>query len=180
MRCSRRSFVSACVLLPAMLALTPARAQSPSDARVKARLALTLSRFTQWPASAFATPSEPLAICVLHRSEPLFEAFGELTGQMAGGRAVRVSSNPDKIAGACHVLFIHESADRASNAVLLAAAAQPLLTIGDSEGFAARGGMVELVNVNDTLRLDVNLKALRAAQLALSSQVLKLARQVRE
>ena len=180
MRFSRRSFVAACVLLPATLAWTPARAQSPNDARLKARLALTLSRFTQWPASAFASPSEPLAICVLHRSEPLFEAFGELTGQSAGGRVVRVGSNPDKIAGACHVLFIHESADRASHAVLLAAAAQPLLTIGDSEGFAARGGMVELVNVNDTLRLDVNLKALRAAQLGLSSQVLKLARQVRE
>ena len=178
MRISRRSLIAACVLLQGTLA--PARAEVPNEARVKARLALTLSRFTQWPAGAFATPSEPLAICVLHRNEPLFEAFGELTGQSAGGRVVRVSSNPDKIAGTCHVLFIHESADRASSAVLLAAAAQPLLTIGDGEGFAARGGMVELVNVNDTLRLDVNLKALRAAQLGLSSQVLKLARQVRE
>lgn len=180
MRCSRRSVIAACVLLPATLALAPVRAQAYNDARVKARLALTLSRFTQWPPSAFATATAPLAICVLHRNEPLFEAFGELNGQSAGGRVVRVSSNPDKIAGGCHVLFIHESADRVSNAVLLAAAAQPVLTIGDSEGFAARGGMVELVNVNDTLRLDVNLKALRAAQLALSSQVLKLARQVRE
>ena len=56
----------------------------------------------------------------------------------------------------------------------------PLLTISDTEGFAARGGMVELVDDNDSIRLDVNLRALRASQLGLSSQVLKLARQVRE
>ena len=48
------------------------------------------------------------------------------------------------------------------------------------EWIASHGGMVELVNVNDALRFDVNLKALRGAHLGLSSQVLKLARQVRE
>ena len=40
--------------------------------------------------------------------------------------------------------------------------------------------MVELVDDNDSIRLDVNLRALRASLLDLSSQVLKLARQVRE
>jgi hypothetical protein len=40
--------------------------------------------------------------------------------------------------------------------------------------------MIEVVNVNDALRFDVNLAALRAAGLALNSQALKLARQVFE
>lgn len=170
----------AAVCVQATLGPTRAHAQSPNDARVKARLALTLSRFTQWPTAAFNAPTDPLLLCLVHRNESMAEAFAELAGQTAGSRTVKVSSNPDKLPGACHVLFIHESAERVGPSLLLAVASSSVLTIGDSEGFAARGGMVELVNVNDTMRLDVNLKSLRASQLALSSQVLKLARQVRE
>lgn len=158
-----------------------ARAQSPADARVKARLALTLARFTQWPAAAFAAPNDPVVMCLMHRDATLAEAFAELTGQTVAGRPVRVVGAAEKAVAGCHVLFVHGSVDRAAaGAIAAAAASTPLLTISDSEGFAARGGMVELVNDNDSIRLDVNLKALRASQLGLSSQVLKLARQVRE
>jgi hypothetical protein len=173
---TRRHFVAAALCWQAV----PAFAQAPGDARVKARLALTLARFTQWSPAAFAAPSDALTICVMHRSEPLAEAFAELGGQAAAGRPVKVALNPEKLPGGCHVLFIHESSARASAAALATIADAPILTVSDAEGFAARGGMVELVNVNDAIKLDVNLKALRAAQLGLSSQVLKLARQVRE
>ena len=56
----------------------------------------------------------------------------------------------------------------------------PALLVGALDGFAQQGGMVELVNVNDALRFDVNLAALRNAHLGLSSQVLKLARQLHD
>ena len=171
---SRRTLIAA-ALLPG----GGARAQTLNEARVKARVALTLARFTQWPTAAFASTSDPLLLCVAHRSDTLFSAFEELGGQTVAGRPVKiVASAPTS--GACHALFVHESAERDGAAALAAWAAQPVLTIGDGDGFAARGGMVELANVNDATRLDVNLKALRAARLELSSQVLKLARQVRE
>lgn len=172
---SRRGFLAATLWLVAA-----ARAQSPTEARLKARLALTLARFTQWPATAFAAPGDPLTICLLHRDEALEEAFAELSGQTVAGHPVKVANNPDKTLAQCHVLFVHDPVERAAAGPLAALANVPVLTIGDGEGFSARGGMVELVNVNDALRLDVNLKALRTARLGLSSQVLKLARQVRE
>jgi len=172
---SRRLFLASSLLLVAA-----ARAQSPVEARLKARLAFTLARFTQWPASAFAGPADALTICVLHRDAALGEAFAELAGQTVAGRPIKVVGNPDKALSACHVLFVHETVDRSAAGALDALAATPVLTIGDAEGFSAGGGMVELVNVNDALRMDVNLKALRTARLGLSSQVLKLARHVRE
>jgi hypothetical protein len=141
---------------------------------------LTLARFTQWPASAFSSPSDPLQLCLLHRSPQIAEAFAELEAQTVAGRAVRVKGNPDKVASNCHVVFIHESAELAGLGLGSAYGATPILTVGDSAGFSSRNGMVELVNVDDATRLDVNLKALHAAQLGLSSQVLKLARQIRE
>jgi hypothetical protein len=174
----RRQFVLAMGTLPALSAL----AQAPADARVKAKLTLTMARFTQWPATAFAAPGDALLLCVAQRTDMLSDAFAELEGQTTAGRPVRVVSIQGKDFKACHVLFVHESAERAAAASLsaLALANAPVLTIGDGEGFAARGGMVELVNVNDSIRFDINLKALRAAQIGMSSQVLKLARQVRE
>lgn len=171
---SRRSLVVA-ALLPGF----GAHAQTLNEARVKAKLALTLARFTQWPSTVFASPADPLVLCVVHRSETLITAFVELGGQTVAGHPVKVTTVlPTE--GPCHALFVHESAERGGAVALGAVTAQPVLTIGDGDGFSTRGGMVELVNINDAIRLDVNLKVIRTARLDLSSQVLKLARQVRE
>lgn len=158
----------------------PLRAQTLAEARLKARLALTLARYTQWPAAAASAPADPLVLCVIQRSEAIVQAFGELAGQTAGGRPVRVLTTPPPAASGCHVLFVQDGTERGAAALVAAATGAAVLTVGDGDGFAARGGMVELVNVNDALRLDINLRALRAAQLELSSRVLQLARQVRE
>lgn len=173
---SRRRVVAALLLAGG----AAPRAQDLNEARVKARLALTLARFTQWPASAFATPQEPLQLCVLHRSEPVGAAFGELAGQTVAGRPVRVLAAPPATLAGCHVLFAHASAGAEAERALALAAGLPVLTVGDADGFAGRGGMVELVNLNDAIRLDVDLGTLRAARLELSSRVLQLARRVRE
>ena len=77
------------------------------------------------------------------------------------------------------VLFLHGSTT-APAAALADAARSGVLTVGDPEGFLATGGMVELVAVNDAIRFDVHLGALKAAGLTLSSQALRLARRVGE
>ena len=175
----RRTFLAAAGMA-AGLWVGPARAQLISEARVKVRLALVLARFTQWPAAALGAPGEPFQMCVLGRSVTLTDAFTEIEGQTVAGRPVRLNLQPDRNLTGCHLLYLEGAAGRASAAAFTPALLAPVLTIADEEGFAARGGMVELVNVNDTLRLDINLRALRSAQLVLSSQVLKLALQLRE
>lgn len=176
---SRRTFLAAAGMA-ACLSVGPGRAQSISEARVKVRLALVLARFTQWPAAAFGAPGEPFQMCVLGRSDTLTDAFTEIAGQTVAGRPVRLNLQPDRNLTGCHLLYFQGPAGRASAVAFAPAPLSPILTIADDEGFSARGGMVELVNVNDTLRLDINLRALRSAQLVVSSQVLKLALQLRE
>lgn len=175
MRLNRRAFV-----VSALLSAAGASPQTLSEARVKAKLALTLARFAQWPSTAFASPNQPLLLCAAHRDDTLATAFSELAGQTVAGHQIKLLQTLTPAGIGCHVLFVHESAERAGAAALAAVAGQPVLTIGDSQGFSVNGGMVELVNVNDAMRLDVNLRVIRAAQLDLSSRVLQLARQVRE
>ena len=159
------------------------QAQAPaSEAEAKAKFAVTLARFVQWPAGTLATEGAPLRLCVLQDSPAVAAAFAGQRGVLVGGHPLGISlagpGTPLPATG-CDLLFVDGSAAR-PYAGSAPAGDAPVLTIGALDGFLSRGGMVELVNVNDALRFDVNLKALRGAHLGLSSQVLKLARQVRE
>jgi hypothetical protein len=155
------------------------RAQG-SDAAAKARFVVTFARFVQWPASPVGSGSSALRLCVLQNSPVLAAAFAAHDGANIGGRRLSVALKPATGAAGCDLLFVDESGVRAAPPLLAEAAALPILTVGAVDGFLAQGGMVELVNVDDTLRFDVDLRTARASGLAMSSQVLKLARRVRD
>jgi YfiR/HmsC-like len=172
------------VLATVLTACVPAgvlRAQeSPSEYEAKARFTVTLARFVQWPSATFAGDAAPLHLCVLHDSPALAAAFSRQEGVVVAGHPLSIVSDATRPGAGCDLLFVDASGARATAAALQGAADRPVLTLGAVDGFVSQGGMVELVNVNDALRFDVNLKALRSAHLGLSGQVLKLARQVRE
>ena len=132
-------------------------------------------------AAAFPAETAPLRLCVLHNSPTVAPRSRSHAGRVGGGRT-SLSAQPARCsrAAACDLLFVDASAARGGRRRARRCTGAPMLTVGAVDGFLSRGGMVELVNVNDALRFDVNLTALRAAHLGLSSQVLKLARQVRE
>ena len=147
------------------------------DAMAKAKFATTLARFVTWPA---APSSGAMRLCVLHQSPAIAAAFAAYDGGTVLGRKLEVVSNPAPSSTGCDLLFVDSSLQRGALRGVDAAGEPPTLTVGAVDGFISRGGMVEIVNVNDTLRFDVNLPALRRAGLSLNSQALKLARQVRE
>lgn len=174
--------VLAAVLAAGMPAVV-ARAQAPTnEAEAKVKFTLTLARFVQWPAASFAGAGDaaPLRLCVLHDSPAVAAAFAGQQGKIVAGHPLSIVSDAVPPDGGCDLLFVDSSAARAAAGALRGARDRPVLTLGAVDGFLSQGGMVELVNVNDALRFDVNLKALRGAHLGLSGQVLKLARQVRE
>ncbi|MBX3603737.1 MAG: YfiR family protein [Piscinibacter sp.] len=161
------------------LAAAPLRAQAPaSEADAKARFAVTLARFVQWPATA--APEAALHLCVLHDSPALTAAFATWQGTAVGGRTLALHDGEAARRTSCDLVFVDSSAPTGAADAWLRPHEHAALTLGAVDGFLSRGGMVELVNVNDALRFDVNLRALREAHLGLSSQALRLARQVRE
>lgn len=174
-----RAFVGLlAVLACAGLQAQPVRSTpTAGDLAVKVRLTLSLARFTQWPVEP--ATGDPLRLCVLHQSPEVLEAFRAQQDQSLNGRRLVVSDAAGPEGAACQVLFVHSSG-RPVAAWFEQTLRQSTLTVSDADGFLASGGMVELVAVNDAIRFDVNLAALRAARLTLSSQVLRLARRVRE
>lgn len=180
----RRRGLFQALLAAALAACMPAavvRAQAPtSEAEAKVKFTLTLARFVQWPPATLAADAAPLRLCVLHNSPAVAAAFAGQQGKLVAGRPLIVVSDATTPYSGCDLLFVDGSAARAAVGALLGTGERPMFTLGAVDGFLSQGGMVELVNVNDALRFDVNLKALKGAHLGLSGQVLKLARQVRE
>lgn len=166
------------VLACALGLAVPSRAQPVAgDGAAKARFATTMLRFVNWPA---ASNTGDVHLCLVHQSPAVAAAFSAYNGSTVLGRRLDVVLNPTSRAAACDLVFVDGSAPRASPVWPRGDGGTPTLTIGAIDGFLSHGGMIELVNVNDKLRFDVNLAALRVADLSLSSQALKLARQVRD
>jgi hypothetical protein len=167
------------VLVAAATLAFAGRAQASADARLKARLLLNLLRFVQWPAAAWAGTDALVVVVPRGIAPDTADAFSALSGEQAGGRPLRLVVNPTALPPACHALYVAAEAERGAAGLIAEAAARPVLLVGDGDGFVQRG-MVGIVNVDDRLRFDVHLGRLRASQLQMSSQVLRLARVVHE
>jgi hypothetical protein len=145
---------------------------------VKAAYLLNFTRYVDWPAAAFADADAPVNLCVLGESE-----FGGILrrtvqGRHSRGRPVRVLE-PDAPAQAtdCHIAFVAGQPHEV-RAWLAALRRSPTLTVGDGPDFLGRGGMVAFLNIEETIRFQIDAAAVRRAGLQISSRVLALATRV--
>ena len=76
---------------------------------------------------------------------------------------------------ACHVLFISRSENDRVEQILQNLQGRNILTVSDIPDFAARGGMIELFMEKNKIRMRINLSAVKAAGLNISSKLLRLA-----
>lgn len=158
-------------------------AQSPrtSEYQVKAVFLFNFVQFVDWPAPAAAAPdSQPLLIGILG-SDP-FGAFLDETvrGEHLGTRPIRLRRYR-QIADIddCNVLFISRSEAERVPEILAALKNRPVLTVSDGDTFANQGGMIQFVTDKSRIRLRVNLEAAQAANVAISSKLLRVAEVVR-
>lgn len=77
------------------------------------------------------------------------------------------------------MVFIAASEQERLPEILSRLASPGVLTIGDTPGFAAGGGMIGLVAENRKISLEINVEAARQAGLRIDPQLLKLARLVK-
>lgn len=143
---------------------------------IKASFIYNFARFTNWPDRVFATPSSPLRFCVVgtDAAGPTLEA---IEGKRVRGRKI-VIDRPLWIheAKKCHVLFVGTSARNRILDILRFLRREPILTVGDSAGFAELGGIVGMRREGANIKFEINPLAVRDAGLQMSSRLLSLAR----
>jgi len=160
------------------LAASHAFPQGLAEYQVKAAFLFNFARYTEWPSPGAGGQGVPFSVCIIGR-DPFGDALAAIEGKIVHDRPLRVHRGValDQLRG-CQLLWVSESEERRLAAILRAVAPYPVMTLSDIEGFVEAGGMIGLMVVEERVRFDVNLAAVRQANLHVSSQVLKLARNV--
>ncbi len=169
------------IILSLLNVISPPAANGEiTEYQVKAAFLYNLAKFVQWPESLFHTPASPITICVLGR-DPFGTALTDTVGgKLLGRRAIAVESiNDTQKARHCHIIFVSSSERNRFPAILHDLKTNSALVVGDTEGFAAQGGVVNLKVEADMVRMEINLDAVREKNLQISSKVLSLAQIVR-
>jgi YfiR/HmsC-like len=145
-----------------------------SEYQVKAAFVYNFIKFVEWPAGQNAG-EDTLRLCVLG-DVPAMAPFADLDGKMVKGKRLTVSTMMDpQTAGACQVLFVSSSLSRRMNEVLDIVKGRPTLTVGDTEGYARRGIMINMYLDNKRVRFEINAKTARTAGLRVSTKLMSLA-----
>jgi hypothetical protein len=164
------------------LATLSALGQAVEEYQVKAAFLYNFARFVEWPAHTFKSTNDPLVICILGE-----DPFGHLLENTVQGKTIegrpivlRSTSEVGQTAG-CHVLFVSLSERRQLSSILAGVSSTGVLTVGETAGFAALGGVINFKLENERrIRFEVNLAAAREADLKISSKLLSLALIVRK
>jgi hypothetical protein len=88
---------------------------------------------------------------------------------------IRYISKPEEI-GNCHILFISKSIDKELEEILAVTRGKPILTIGETKGFAEKGVLFNLYIRRDEIRFEINALAMRESRLIPASQLLSVAK----
>jgi hypothetical protein len=148
-----------------------------TSAALKAGFTHKFLRFTTWPEHAFAGPQSPVTLVVFGDEQVRATLQAIARREAVDNRPLRVLGAWPENEQVHAVLILGTRRDRIDAALNLARGG-PVLTIGDGDGFARAGGMLELVEEDQRITFDANLAPMRESGVVVSSKVLKLARNV--
>jgi hypothetical protein len=112
------------------------------------------------------------------------DPFGEVLDKTLSGKTIldkKVEVKRFETVGAAskaQILFVSSSEKSRLAEILKALEGASVLTVGEIDGFAERGGMIALKLRSDVVRFDINLDQVERARLKMSSQLIRLAKQV--
>jgi hypothetical protein len=140
---------------------------------MKAAFIYNFTKYVEWKA---ATGENEFIIGVIGTSpisDPLVEVVR--TETVDGKKIVIKQFNKPAEIGFCHILFISRNATIALEDILAKTAGKGMLIVSEQDGYAEQGTAINFIIVNRKLKFEANVKAINAAGLTASSQLLKLA-----
>ncbi len=183
----KRRLTTAIAILPILLAATALRAQEASGSSeylIKAGFIYNFANLVQWPSSSFSQSDSPIVIVILGEDH-----FGNTLDRALDGKKVNSRSFVIKRARTvtelqrtlgpqkdCQILYVSSSEMPHLGEAIQILKGVPVLTIGETPGFAKDGGIINLILEDNKVRFEVNVRAAKDADLNISSRLLALAR----
>lgn len=136
------------------------------------------SRFITWPQeSLIDNPDEPFIIAVIGET-PLTENLKQIyeIQEIKNKRVIiKKIKHFNEIQGS-HILFIAESEKKNIDQIIAITSQQPILTIGETKGFAEKGVLINFFEKDNKLRFEINETAVLKSPLQMSYYLLNSAR----
>jgi hypothetical protein len=163
-------------ILPALWA----PAQVLDEYQVKAAFLYNFAKFVEWPADAFKTAKDPILVCVLGHN-PFGNALEDaIRGKSIEGRTFAYRHVMDaESASACQILFVGWDESKHFRALLESLKPMGILTVGEAQGFATGGGVINFKLDEGRVRFEINVDAAEHEQLHISAKLLSLAQIVK-
>lgn len=159
-------------LLPVLAAASPAQVHN-ADA-VKTAFIYNLTKYVEW------RHARNELIIGFVGAGLMGQRLQSLSGKASESKIIYVVSFPSEEAlGNCDILFLGAMPAKSRRALLQKVQPKSVLTVSDVESFTSEGGMVGLVTVGDHVQIEINLEAVQAARLTISSRLLNVAVLVR-
>ena len=157
--------------------LSPAlTADRDSEYQVKAAFLVNFARFVEWPSQSFGGPGDPLVFGVYGNglfSAALDQAVSGKT--IDGRRAVTRRISELGALRSCHVVFLPASEINHLREVSNSLGDLSVLLVGETEGFAESGGVINFILDNQRVRFEISPPAAARVHLKISSKLLRLA-----
>jgi hypothetical protein len=148
---------------------------------VKLAFLYNFTKFVEWPSDSFRGPEAPLVICIVGNDPFSSSIEGELRSRNVGSHPIDVRTlRASDILSVCHMVFVPVTAEDQAAKVIRVLKGSSTLTVGETKGFAARGGMIDLMAEGNKLHFEVNLLAAERAGLKISAKMLALAKIVND
>jgi hypothetical protein len=155
-----------------------------SEYLIKAGFIYNFANLVQWPAGAFPQPDSPIVIAIVGQDHFGTTLDRVLEGKKVNGRPFvikRLRSVSELLKSVaemkeCHILLVSPSEMPHLTDAIGIVKGLPILTIGETPGFAKGGGMINLILEDNRVRFEVNVEAAKEADLNISSRLLALAR----
>ena len=150
----------------------------PDEYLMKAVAMEQLSRFIEWPSEAWnANPTDPFKIVVLGNNpfgNSLEEAYED---HHIKNREVKITfiDNIEKLEE-CQILFVSSSEKKEIPKIVDSLKGKPVLSVGDTPGYAESGILANFFIVDNKLRFEINEKGMEDAGLNVSFLLIKVAK----
>jgi hypothetical protein len=150
--------------------------QGGMEYQTKAAFLFNFAKFVNWPPHKFTQPDSPLIIGVIG-SDPFGGLLEEqVQDQRINDRTVVVRHIQSiEELRKCHIVFVCRSEAERLGPILSVVRGDNVLTVGETDQFISRGGMINFVMVDGAVHFQINNNAARHAGLKISSKLSSLA-----
>jgi hypothetical protein len=144
---------------------------------LKAAILFNLVKFVEWPPTSYPDARAPTVVCTLGKEPfgPALDRFASTNSVFGRQLTVRRLQREEDSHG-CHLIYISSSERKLLPDILKGLEGSHVLTVGETEQFAAHGGMVQLTMEDKQVHFTINLGVASREELRIRSGLLALSK----